>query len=193
MRLFRWRKPLHERLAEAGGVELATQTPSGAAPPGWFGEQRGDAGIHGVARPRRWDTVATVEAPRLRGAEVHFVALRDGVLVVEEDESDEALTVLATAVEQAVDPPYRAEAVRRDGDLWSVAARTIRVVEVDRLDADEAELTSVAGMRRLVVDGTPTLRSARALEAIGESEGRDYVVRARRLDGDLWEVDAAPL
>jgi hypothetical protein len=44
-----------------------------------------------------------------------------------------------------------------------------------------------------VVDGTPTLRSARALEAIGESEGRDYVVRARRLDGDLWEVDAAPL
>ena len=193
MRLFGWRKPLHERLAEAGGVELAANPPLGAAPPGWFAEQRGDAGIHGVARPRRWDAVATVEAPLLRGAEVHFVALPDGVLVVEEDEPEEAVTALAAAVEQTVDPPYRAEAVRRDGDLWSVAARGVRVVEVDRLDGDEAELTSVGGVRRLVLDGTPTLRSARALEAIGESEGRDYVIRARRLDGDLWEVDAAPL
>jgi hypothetical protein len=29
--------------------------------------------------------------------------------------------------------------------------------------------------------------------AAGERQGADYVVRATRLDGDLWEVEATPL
>ena len=193
MRLFRRRKPLHERLAEAGGLDRDAAPQSGARPPGWFGEQRGDAGIHGVARPRRWDAVETVEAPGLRGSEVHFVVLPDRGVVVEEDESEEALTALAEGVERAIEVPYRAEAVRRDGDLWSVAARRIRVVEVKGLDGDEAELTNLAGERQLVVDGTRTLHPAPALAHAGEAEGADYVVRAERLDGDLWEVEATPL
>ena len=49
-------------------------------PPGWDGEQRGEPGIHGVPRPRRWDAVATAAAPGLRGEIVHFVALPDGTL-----------------------------------------------------------------------------------------------------------------
>ena len=190
---FRRRKPLHERLAEAGGLDRGAAPPSGASPPGWFGEQRGEAGIHGVPRPRRWDAVATVEAAGLHGAEVHFVALPDGVLVVEEDEPEEALSVLAEGVEKALGVPYRAEAVRREGDLWSIAARRIRVLEVRGLHGDEAELTSVEGVRDLVVDGARTLRSAPALAEAGEAEGREYVVRAQRLDGDLWEVEATPL
>ena len=190
---FRRRKPLHERLAEAGGLDLGAAPPSGASPPGWFGEQRGDVGIHGVARPRQWDAVATVDAAGLRGAEVHFAALPDGLLVVEEDEPEDALAALAEAVERAIDLPYRAEAVRRGGDMWSVAARRIRVLEVPGLEGEEAELTSVGGVRQLVVDGRHTLHPAPALAKAGEAEGHDYVVRARRLDGERWEVEATPL
>jgi hypothetical protein len=32
-----------------------------------------------------------------------------------------------------------------------------------------------------------------ALERVGEPQGREYVVRARRVDGDLWEVEATAL
>ena len=193
MRRFRRNKALHERLAEEGGLDLDAVPPSGARPPGWFGEQLGDAGIHGVARPRRWDAVETVESRGLRGSAVHFVVLPDRVLLVEEDEPEDALTVLAEGVERAIEVPYRAEGVRRDGDLWSVAARRIRVLEVKGLHGDEAELTNVGGVRELVLDGTRTLHPAPALAQAGEAEGLEYVVRARRLDGDLWEVEATPL
>ena len=47
--------------------------------------------------------------------------------------------------------------------------------------------------RTLTVDGRTTLGHAPALERIGETEGTEYVVRAERLDGDLWEVEATPL
>ena len=58
---------------------------------------------------------------------------------------------------------------------------------------DEAELTSTREGKVLRVDGITRLGSARALEKVGEAEGTEYVVRATRLDGDLWEVDASPL
>ena len=35
--------------------------------------------------------------------------------------------------------------------------------------------------------------SARELERLGETEGTEYVVLAKRLDGDLWEVEASAL
>jgi len=100
-----WRRqPLHRRLAEQGGLadglELPGETPPSlpAEPPGFDGEARGETGIHGVPRRRRWDAVTTVEAPALRGDAVHFVALADGTLVVDEDEPDAALEPLADAV-----------------------------------------------------------------------------------------------
>jgi hypothetical protein len=193
--LFRRKKPLHVRLAEAGGIEVAAPAPSplGASPPGWFGETRGEAGIHGVPRVRRWDAVVTVEAPSLRGDAVHFAALPDRSLVVDEDEPHEAMRVLADAVSDALDPPYRAEAVRRHEDLWTVGASRILVVEEPSLEGEEVELTRFDGAETLVVDGTPSLRRIHALARAGEAEGRDYVVRARRLAGPLWEVEATPL
>src|SRR2546421_534462 len=113
MPLFRRRKPLHEQLAEAGGFALAPDTGAApglsAQPPGWDGAPRGEPGIHGVPQARRWETVASAEAPGLK------------------------------------------------------------------------------------VDGRPTLGSARGLERLGEAEGTEYVVQARRLDGDLWEVEATAL
>lgn len=184
MALFGRRKPLHERLAETGGLSeaLGDGTPTRPAPgqpaepPGWDGEQRGEPGIHGVARPRRWETVATAEAPLLRGDAVHFVALPDGTLVVDEEQPDDSLAPLADAVEERLTPPYRAEAVRRDGTRWAVGASV-----------------ATRESRVLTVDGRPRFGSAPALERLGEAVGGEFAVRARRLDGDLWEVEASPL
>ncbi len=197
MGLFRRRRPLHEQLAEAGAVSLGagSAAPSGLSsePPGWDGEQRGEPGIHGVSRPRRWDAVATAAAPGLSGELIHFVVLSDGTLVVQEDEPDDALTPLADAVESKIPPPYRAEAVRRGPDAWAVAASRIAIVSVPGLTGDLAELVVTRDGRTLTVDGRTRLGHAPALERIGQAEGTEYVVRAERLDGNLWEVEATPL
>ena len=198
MGLFRRRKPLHERLAEAGNLAVGAGAGGGAGgliaqPPGWDGAPKGVTGIHGVPQARRWDAVAAAEAPTLNGDSVHFVALDDGTLVVEEDEPDASLGPLADAVEQTIPPPYRAEAVRRGGDTWAVAATRIQIASLPDLRGEEAVLTSTRDGKVLKVDGRTTLGSARGLERLGEAEGTEYVVRATRLDGDLWEVDADAL
>ena len=196
MGLFRRRKPLHERLADAGGITdaLTERVPSLAADtPGWDGEQRGEPGIHGVPRARRWDTVASAEAPALKGDTVHFVSLADGTLVVDEDEPDGALASLADAVEQAIPPPYRAEAVRKGPETWAVAASRIAIAQIPGLTGEQAELTSTREGRVLRIDGRTTMGSSRELERLGETEGTEYVVLAKRLDGELWEVEATAL
>jgi hypothetical protein len=195
--LFRRSQPLHRRLADAAGLSLEA-TPGrmpglAAEPPGWDGEPRGESGIHGVPRARRWDAVATATTHGLRGDAVHFAALPDGTLVVDEDEPDDALTPLADALEQMLAPPYRAEAVRRSPDTWAVAGRRLAVVAAPGLDGNEAELVVTAGDRSLTVDGLRRLARAPALEAAGAQHGAEFVVRATRLDGDLWEVEATPL
>jgi hypothetical protein len=194
--LFRRRKALHEQLADAGGLAdvLSEPVPGLAAEtPGWDGERRGEPGIHGVPRARRWDTVATAEAPELTGETVHFVALEDGTLVVEEDEPDGALATLAEAVEQTTPPPYRAEAVRKGPETWAVAASRIAIASIPGLKGDAVELTSTREGRVLRVDARTTMGSVRELERLGELEGTEYVVLAKRLDGDLWEIDASAL
>lgn len=196
MGLFRRRKPLHERLAEAGGITNVLTEPAAslaADAPGWDGEPRGEPGIHGVPRARRWDTVGTAEAPGLTGDAVHFVALEDGTLVTQEDEPDGALATLAEAVEHTTPPPYRAEAVRKGPSTWAVAASRITIVSLPGQSGDEVELTSTRDGRVLRVDGRTTMGSARELERIGELEGTQYVVLANRLDGERWEVNASPL
>jgi hypothetical protein len=196
--LLRRRLPLHRRLAEAAdigsGLDVQGRAPSQAAePPGWDGEARGEPGIHGVPRQRRWDAVATAESPLLRGDAVHFVSLADRTLLVEEDEPDEGVSPLADAVDGALSPPYRAEAVRRNESSWAVGASRIQVAKVPGLSGDEAELAVTRQGRTLEVDGRTVFGRAPALERIGQPLGTEYVVRARRLDGDLWEVEATPL
>jgi hypothetical protein len=193
--LFGRRKPLHERLAEAGGLTPPNPGAGGlnAQPPGWDGAPSGVTGIHGVPQARRWDAVVRADAPALKGDAVHFVALGDGTLVVEENEPDESLAPLADAVEETIPPPYRAEAVRRGSETWAVAATRIAVASLPDLSGDEAELTSTREGKVLKVDGRTTLGSARGLERLGEAEGTEYVVRATRLDGSLWEVEATAL
>jgi hypothetical protein len=170
--LFRREEPLHERLAREGGlVEREARAP-------WR-----EVGIHGMQRPREWDATETVEAPGIDGDAAGFVVLPDGSVLVEEG-SDSSLQPLADAVERELRPPYRARAARVRDDLWAVQARRIQVVAIrNDPEGDSIELTRDS----LLVDGQ------RAFGSVAELEGLGDVVRAERLDGDLWEVTASPL
>jgi hypothetical protein len=173
MSLFRRSEPLHVRLAREGGIPLGEEP--APQPPPW------DApGIHGIQRVREWDAVETVEAPGLKGDRARFVALSPDVLLV--DEGPEDVEPLAVAIEGRLAPPYRAEAVRRHGDLWAVAGKSIEVVDLPGVAGSEIELAAHGSERTLIVDGQSASGTIPALER------PEHVVRARRLDGETWEV-----
>src|SRR2546423_9975895 len=133
MGLFR-RESLHERLArEGGGAE-----PSGV-PPAW------DAtGIHGVARAREWGLVPTLAAPGIEGDAGGFVALPAGSLFVAQEQGEGSLEPLATAVEQKLQPPYRARGARQTDVLWAVSAGRVETASVEG-EGGRGELTETAG------------------------------------------------
>jgi hypothetical protein len=195
--IFRRKEPLHRRLAEAGGLtDEAAPSPPAAQPPGFDGEQRGEPGIHGVPRARRFDVVATVHTDGIDGDGVNFVTLPDGTPVLAADapaQRDGVLAPLQEAVEASVLRPYRAEAVRRGSDLWAVAASRIELVSAPELAGDEAELVSTGDGRSLHVDGQPRFGSVPAFERAGAATGPDYVVRGVRVQGDVWEIQVAAL
>jgi len=172
--IFRRSEPLHERLAREGGLAPDPPDPR----PAWQ-----ETGIHGIARAREWDVTATAAAPDLEGDSARFVVLPDGTLLVEEG-PDASLEPLAAAVEESLAPPYRARAARQSETLWAVQARRIQVVEIpDGPEGDTIELTRDS----LLVDGERAFGTIPQLEELGD------VVRAERLDGDLWEVHVAAL
>jgi hypothetical protein len=162
---FRRSKPLHERLAEAGGLDHGKPPREPRAFSGFLHDlARLDVvGIHGVHRQREWDAVATVEA-ELPGDRLEFAALPDGTLIVEEDVADGALSPLADALEESLTPPYRALAVRQDARIWAVAAKRIEVRAFPEHADDELELVE-----------------------------DDRIVLGRRLDGDVFEIEVTPL
>ena len=125
------------------------------------------------------------------------MTLPDGTAVLGDGGGEQphggALAPLQEAVEASLERPYRAEAVRRSPDLWAVAARRIELVSAPGLGGEAVELVSTRDGRSLSVDGRPQFGSARALEQVGEEQGPEYVVRATRVAGDLWEVEAAAL
>jgi hypothetical protein len=174
----RRREPLHERLAREAGLPLEWEPRYEVVSPPRLPE----VGIHGVHRPRLWDAVVAVEA-ELPGDRFGFVGLADELLVEEGDEAD--LSPLAEAVEDELPPPYRAEAVRRHGATWAVGARQIVVKELPGAPGDELELTVREGATTLLADGERSFGSVRGLERLRDG---DYVVRASRLDGDLFEL-----
>jgi hypothetical protein len=207
--LFRRGEPLHERLAREGGLgdqpaELDPRPPTL------------ETGIHGIQRPRSWDLTTLAEVEGLEGDEAAFVALPDGSLLVEEgpglDEGepasrpdadgstvdasgpDTSLQPLAEVVEQELRTPYRARAVRRGDTLWAVQARRIEVLELPGVpNGETVDLTMTVDGSGLRVDGERVFGTVPALEERGAREGPEFTVHAERLDGDLWEVRAAPL
>jgi hypothetical protein len=167
---------------EDGGLAEPTAT----RPP--FTGVIGETGIHGVPREREYDAVVAADAPDVEGSSVAFVTLEDGSLLVEEGEGD--LTPLADAIEQEVERPYRAVATRRGTTQWAVAAHGLRVVDLTELGGDEVELVLHGEERTLVIDGERVFGTLPELEKLADG---DSVIRAARLDGDLWEVRVDPL
>ena len=186
MPLFGRRKPLHERLLEQGGLETAP--PDDRVVVGGTREP----GVHGLARRREWDTVATVRAADIPGNELAFDVLPDRTLLVEEEVGEKSLAPLAEAVERDLEPPYRARAVRQGPELWAVAARAIEVVSLPEQGGERIELTVRNGERSLAVDGAREFGSVPELEGLASGHA-DYTVRAERLDEGWWEVRVDPL
>jgi hypothetical protein len=200
-----WRRddePAHERLAREGGVDLdAAESPPLDPEAPLEPHERipflaafREVGIHGIHRQRRWDAVATADAPALTGDEVDFVALPDGTLLVDDDVPEGALEPLAAALEPELDTPYRAQAVRRDGNVWGVAANRIEVLHVpEEIDGDTVNLAVQGNESTLLVDERPGWGDVPTLEAFARGRHNEFVLHAERLDADLWAVDVKPL
>ena len=175
------------RLAVLGGL-LGAAAPVHPSNPLW-----GVTAITGIPRLREWDVVASAHSRDLTGAEVHFVAVPDGSVIVDEEVPDGAVIPLAEAVEETIQPPYRARAVRRSDSVWAVGAMRIDVAELpDDFEGQELELVVRQGTRVLHVDGRPAFDVPPGLDALASGEG-DRVVRARRLDETLWEAEVDAL
>jgi hypothetical protein len=129
---------------------------------------------------------------RMTGDGVAFVVLGDGTILVEEDVPDDSLAPLADAIEGMLPAPYRAAAVRTSGDVWSVVAEKVEIVEIPGLDGDVVDLNVVDGDRNLTLDGERTMRQVPVLDALAENHG-DVALHAERIDDDLFAVDVFPL
>jgi hypothetical protein len=180
---------LHKRLARVGGLDDAgPPEPLDTGP-----REPGLPGYHGVQRPRKWDALAMAEAPGLSVDETEFTTLADGTLLLDDGLDPAVLEPLMSAIEARLQPPYRAEAVRRTGDVWAVAARSLDVVELPGMTGDEISLTVQDGARTLVVDGRDEFGGVPVLERLAGERYESYVVLAERIDADLWEVRVTPL
>lgn len=184
MPFWRRKKAVHEELAEGTGLlDWEARFEPGAAP------FSGTLDVLHGGRPRKWDVVATADAPELTGDEVEFTTLPDGTLLVDDAIPEGALTPLADAVEQSLQPPYRARAVRGEGEVWGVAANRIEVVEVpEEVGGDTVSLAVQGEERTLLVDDRPAWGELPTLEAFALERHRDFVLDGERLDGNLWAV-----
>jgi hypothetical protein len=129
-----------------------------------------------------------------KGDEAVFVLLGDGRLIPLHGPR-EAMEAAARALEGELDTPYRALAVRREGDVWAVGAVAIEVAELPAdTEGDELLLTvTEEGERALEVDGRPTLEGIEPIERAARGRYDAYVLRASRLDERLWEIGIDPL
>ena len=109
--------------------------------------------------------------------------------------AQEAMEAAARALEGELDTPYRALAVRRQGDAWAVGAVAIEVAELPAdTEGDELLLTvTEEGERALEIDGRPTLEGIEPIERAAGGRYDAYVLRGTRLDGRLWEIGIDPL
>jgi hypothetical protein len=186
----RRRETLNEKLMREAGLsetEVETEVVQEPQPP-----RPTHDGAIGIPRPREFDALTVVDAVELEGDAVEFVALSDGDLIVVQQEGDGDLSPLADAVEERLKPPYRARGVRHTDTLWSVAAIPVDVVRLEA-EGDSIEVALHNGEHTATLDGEPTLQRFAELERLGQSVGANYVVRAERLDDDLWQARATAL
>jgi hypothetical protein len=198
--LFRRRQEtLNEKLLREAGLDPAQLLGEPAPPPPDLGPRKSIYAAAGLpdgtaVGPGDWDASTTATAPGLTGDRIRFTTLPDGDLIIEEEQGNGDLSPLADAVEERLQPPYKALATRQDGDLWAVGAKRIEVASFPFRDGDELELSQSDGQAELRVDGEPSDALAPVeLERLGQRVGGDYVAQATRIDGDSWEVRVSAL
>ncbi|MBA3402559.1 MAG: hypothetical protein H0U05_11315 [Actinobacteria bacterium] len=151
------------------------------------------AGITGIPRQREWDAVKLVESPGSTGDEVQFVALPDGLVLLEAGPDGFDALPLAAAFEGSIEPPYRAVARRRP-ELWAVGACSIRILELPRAPGGDAlEVVRTADGLLIRVDGMPSGAHLPELEELGAARFASFVARAHRLTDSLFEIEVEPL
>jgi hypothetical protein len=128
------------------------------------------------------------------GDEAVFVLLDEGRLIPVHGAQD-AMEAAARALEGELHTPYRALAVRREGDAWAVGAVAIEVAELPAdTEGDELLLTvTEEGERALEIDGRPTLVGIESIERAAGGRYDAYVLRGTRLDDRVWEIGIDPL
>lgn len=128
----------------------------------------------------------------LPGDAASFVVLGDGTVVLEE--GDPRLDPAPLAAVLHLDPPFRADAVRRGDRVWALGARRIETLELaDDPGGREIELVWDGFERSVVIDGSPTLAGVPALDRLAAARYRAYVASAVRVSGATWEVSIVPL
>lgn len=106
----------------------------------------------------------------------------------------EAIPCLEGALEDLIDPPYRAVGFRREGDVWAVGAVRIEVADLPAdQEGEEIVLTLTNGEAELLVDGRPSVTGVDVLTRLAAGRHESYVLRANRLEGTIWEVTVDPL
>jgi hypothetical protein len=160
------RKPEPEAPATGGGIEPEPD--------------EGAEESHGV--------VVSLLAPNVAGDYAVFVALPERLLIVEEQEGDGDLGVLADAVEKRLEAPYRARALRVDERRFVVVAGQIETVELPGLDGEELVVFALPdGQRTVVLDGASYQLASPEVESILE-ESAPCLLRLENVDESVWEI-----
>jgi hypothetical protein len=203
-------RPIHEQLAEEGGLDIdggnGEEEVELEPPEEHFGAVSVARALlgpqiaedllasHGVPRAREWDAIATAEAPGLPGDTIEFAVLEDGTLFVDLDLPEDALTPIAEALEASIDPPYRAVARRREGEVWSATAMRVDIVAVPQdIPGDEVVIAAHEGEVKLLIDDEEYEGKILPLESFAQERFGSFVLTASRLDTQLWEVTVNPL
>jgi hypothetical protein len=153
-----------------------------------------ESGISGLAPPREWDASAIADVPGLVDSsvnELHFVVLGSGTVVGDIPSAG----AVALTRDLGLEPPYRALAVRRAGDTWALGAVAIEIAELPAdIEGEELTLTvNEHAERELIIDGRPALTQIESLVGLARGRYETFVLRARRLQGRLWELRIDPL
>jgi hypothetical protein len=201
----RKQETLNEKLLREAGLDPAQtlgdtepapeEQPEPAQPPPLDRAFGSDALPHRLALgPKEWDATVAVQASALGGDRVEFTTIPNGDVIVGEESGDADVSPLADAVEQRVSPPYRATAVRQEGNLWGVGAKRIQVAEIPFPQGERLQLSWNGDDREFRVDSEPSHAPVPPeLERVGQALGDSFYVEAERIDGDLWEVKVSPL
>jgi len=123
------------------------------------------------------------------------VLLEPGRVLGEAGDASDVVECAERALGAEVEPPYRATAVRRQGNTWAIGAVAIEVADLpaDVVGGELMLTVTEQGERELLVDGRPAVSNLPALERLAAGRHEAYVLRAARLQGTLWEVLVDPL